>query len=119
ERDAEFENDITSREELMDKWNAGWQCLFHALDSLTAGDLKREIYIRHQGHTVMEAINRQLAHYPYHIGQIVFIGKMAGGSQWASLCIPKGKSGAYNTEKFSRPKHKEHFTNEILKDKPE
>ena len=66
-RDAEFENDIKNREELLDKWNEGWNCLFNAINSLTTDDLDKIIYIRNQGHTVTEAINRQLAHYPYHI----------------------------------------------------
>jgi Protein of unknown function (DUF1572) len=113
-RDAEFDNDITTRDELLEKWNAGWACLFDALNSLTQEDLQKEIYIRNMGHTVMEAINRQLAHYPYHIGQIVFIGKMVCNDSWASLSIPKGKSTDYNADKFSKPKHKEHFTNEFL-----
>lgn len=116
-RDAEFENDITSRQELMNKWNEGWICLFKALDQLTEKDLDKEIYIRNQGHTIMDAINRQLAHYPHHIGQIVFIGKMVCGNKWASLSIPKGKSKEFNADKFSKPKHTEHFTDEILKKK--
>ena len=118
-REAEFENDIATRAELLEKWNAGWNCLFAALDALTPADLDKEIYIRNMGHTVMEAINRQLAHYPYHIGQIVFIGKMAAGDAWTSLSIPKGNSTAYNAAKFAQPKHKEHFTNEFLDDKKE
>src|SRR5690606_7935628 len=72
DREAEFENDIKSREELLNKWNEGWDCLFIALNSLTTDDLGKIVYIRNQGHTVTEAINRQLAHYPYHIGQIVY-----------------------------------------------
>lgn len=114
-RDAEFENDITTRRELIDKWNEGWSCLFNTLNPLTASDLQKEIYIRNQGHTVMEAINRQLAHYPYHVGQIVFIGKMICGNNWDSLSIPKNKSKTFNDDKFSKPKHKEHFTDEIIK----
>lgn len=113
-RDAEFENDITTREELLDKWEAGWRCLFAALGSLTEEDLSALIYIRNQGHTVTEAINRQLAHYPYHIGQIVFIGKMLRNGNWQSLSIPRGDSGAYNAAKFARDKAREHFTDEYL-----
>ena len=113
-RDAEFDNDIYNRQELLDKWNAGWTCLFEALDSLKEEDLQKEIYIRNMGHSVVEAINRQLAHYPYHIGQIVFIGKMVCDANWTSLSIPKGNSNAYNADKFSKPKRKEHFTNELL-----
>ncbi|MGV3587988.1 MAG: DUF1572 domain-containing protein [Adhaeribacter sp.] len=118
DRDAEFENDINSREELLAKWNEGWACLFNAINSLTTDDLDKIIYIRNQGHTVTEAINRQLAHYPYHVGQIVFIGKMLAES-WTSLSIPKGNSQAYNADKFSKPKQKEHFTDEFFGDKKE
>lgn len=117
DRDAEFENDIRTREELMAKWEEGWACFFRALDALTETDLDRIIYIRNQGHTVMEAINRQLAHYPYHVGQIVFLGKMLAVKGWTSLSIPKGNSQQYNAEKFSKPKERGHFTDEYLKEK--
>jgi hypothetical protein len=116
-RDAEFVNDGKSRQELLDKWNEGWQCFFNALDTLTEDDLQEEIFIRNQAHTVVEAINRQLAHYPYHIGQIVFTGKMVCGNTWNSLSIPKGNSKEFNADKFSKPKHKEHFTDEFLRAK--
>lgn len=112
-RDAEFELLITSKQELIKIWNEGWKCLLSALNALSEKDLQKTIYIRNQGHTVTEAINRQLAHYPYHIGQIVFIGKMLS-SNWHSLSIAKGKSKTYNTEKFAKPKTLEHFTNEFL-----
>ncbi|RFS16505.1 DUF1572 domain-containing protein [Emticicia sp. C21] len=102
QRDAEFENDIASRKELLIKWNEGWACLFKALDSLTIEDLSKEIYIRNEGHSVVEAINRQLAHYPYHIGQIVFIGKMVCDTNWTSLSIPKGNSQTFNKDMFER-----------------
>jgi len=114
-RDSEFENDIKSRADLLEKWNTGWTCLFSALNDLTETDLDKIIYIRNQGHTVLEAINRQLAHYPYHVGQIVFIGKMIADNNWKSLSIPKGNSKVYNDEKFSQPKHQEHFTEEMLR----
>ncbi len=84
---------------------------------LTAEDLQKTIYIRNQGHTVMEAINRQLAHYPYHVGQIVYIAKMATDGNWKSLTIPKGNSRTFNSEKFSKPKSKQHFTDELLKER--
>lgn len=113
-RDAEFENDLSNREDLLAKWNEGWQCLFDAIDSLTEADLQKEVFIRNQGHTVVEAINRQLAHYPYHVGQIVFIGKMLRNEKWTSLSIPKGNSKEFNADKFSTPKHKQHFTDEFL-----
>jgi hypothetical protein len=112
-RDEEFDNDIRSKVELLDKWNKGWECLFDAINSLTEEDLEKEIFIRNMGHSVLEAINRQLAHYPYHIGQIVFIGKLIQNENWNSLSIPKGKSNEYNSEKFSKPKRKEHFTDDL------
>lgn len=114
QRDAEFENDPLTRAELLQKWEEGWQCLFAALDSLNEADLDQIIYIRNMGHTVMEAINRQLAHYPYHVGQIVFIGKMCCDVHWSNLSVPKGGSKEYNTEKFAQPKRKQHFTDEYL-----
>lgn len=120
-RDAEFVNDIVSKKELLQKWNDGWQVCLSTLRSLTEDDLEKIIYIRNQGHTVMEAINRQLAHYPYHIGQIVFIGKMYA-EKWNSLSIPKGNSKQFNEDKFSKPIHKAHFTDEFLnqhKEKPQ
>jgi hypothetical protein len=100
QRDQEFENDIRNRKALMEKWEEGWQCLFHALDNLAPEDMERTILIRNKKHSVMEAINRQLSHYSYHVGQIVFLAKMIAGSEWKSLSIPKGQSQAYNQEKF-------------------
>ena len=113
-REDEFENDVMDRATLMSTWQKGWSCLFTALHSLKENDLQTEIFIRNQGHTVAEAINRQLAHYPYHVGQIVFIGKMLTNEKWQSLSIPKGASNKYNAEKFAAPKHKAHFTDEII-----
>ena len=89
ERDAEFENDIQTREDLLEKWNLGWACLFKAMDSLTENDLRREVSIRKESLTVMDAIQRQLTHYAYHVGQIVYIGKMICNENWTSLSIPK------------------------------
>ena len=117
-RDSEFENDITDKATVLKQWEEGWKCTFDTLKSLKEEDLQKIIYIRNQGHTVLEAINRQFAHYPYHVGQIVFIGKMILNEKWQSLSIPRGKSADYNSEKFSKEKHKEHFTDEyISKDK--
>ena len=90
-RDAEFENDLNSRQHLLDKWNEGWDCLFKAINSLTPNDLDKIIYIRTQPLTVTEAINRQLTHYAYHVGQIVFLGKMLAENEWGSLSIPRVK----------------------------
>ncbi|MGN6638366.1 MAG: DUF1572 domain-containing protein [Mucilaginibacter sp.] len=114
-RDAEFENAVSTKEQLLAKWEEGWKCLLDTLKQLKEDDLQKIIYIRNQGHTVMEAINRQLAHYPYHVGQIVYIAKMVADSDWKSLSIPRGDSKAYNAKKFANPKTKEHFTDEILK----
>ncbi|MCX6209081.1 MAG: DUF1572 domain-containing protein [Bacteroidetes bacterium] len=116
-RDAEFENKITTKEDLLQKWNEGWQCLFNTLNSLTEEDLVKTIYIRNQGQTVVDAINRQLCHYSYHVGQIVFIGKMIANENWCSLSISKGNSTTYNQEKFAKPQHNEHFTDEYLNKK--
>jgi hypothetical protein len=107
DRDLEFDNNISSRHELMHNWNLGWDCLFNALNFLTQADLLKEVYIRKEGHTVTEAINRQLAHYCYHVGQIVFLGKMICNESWTTLSIPKGKSSEFNKEKFARSKNKE------------
>ncbi len=114
QRDAEFKNDIADRTELIEKWNEGWTCLFEAINSLTENDLTKEIFIRNQGHTITEAINRQLSHYPYHVGQIVVIGKLLCNEKWISLSISKGNSKEYNADKFSKPIHKQHFTDGYL-----
>jgi hypothetical protein len=109
-RDEEFENILDSREMLMNRWNAGWECLENALNSITTADLDKIIYIRNEGHNVSEAILRQLAHYPYHIGQMVFLAKMLSYGNWKSLSIPKNASSGYNQEKFSKEKGIRHFT---------
>ena len=105
QRDVEFENAMQSRAELLKIWNEGWDCLFKTLESLNESDLSKTIYIRNEAHSVMDAINRQLAHYPYHIGQIVYIGKMLSDKEWHSLSIPKNKSKEFNSDNFSKPKH--------------
>jgi len=116
-REAEFDNDILSRKELLQKWEDGWQALFAALNTIASKPelLDNIIYIRNQGHSVMEAVNRQLSHYPHHVGQLLYIGKMVCGKNWKSLSIPRGKSDAYNVEKFSKPKERGHFSDEFLK----
>ena len=116
-RDEEFEDTIKTKEQLLDKWEKGWKYLFDALAQIkTDEDLQQIIYIRNEGHTVIEAINRQLAHYPYHVGQIVFIGKLIKDNEWNSLSIPKNKSADYNQTKFSVDKKTQHFTDEFLKE---
>ena len=96
ERDAEFEKVINTKEELIIKWDEGWDRLFAELKSLTDDDLNKTIYIRKEPLTVVDAINRQLAHYSYHVGQMVYIGKMQLNDRWISLSIPKGNSKEFN-----------------------
>lgn len=115
DRDGEFEKNIQTKAELLAKWEEGWQCLFTAINPLEDNQLEQTIYIRNMGHTVTEAINRQLAHYASHVGQIVYIGRMIAGENWTSLSIPKGQSKAYNEKKFAQPKRIQHFTDEFLK----
>ena len=114
-RDSEFENDLKSKDEVLKIWNKGWNCLENALNSLRPEQLSDIIYIRNEGHTVIEAINRQLAHYPYHVGQIVFYAKQLKKSSWESLSIPKNKSENYNAEKFAKEKEIKNFTDDELK----
>jgi hypothetical protein len=114
-RDGEFENEITSKLELLQLWEKGWNCFFSAINGLQPEQLSQIIYIRNEGQTAMDAINRQVAHYPYHIGQIVFYAKMLKDSEWNSLSIPKNKSNDYNVDKFSKEKSLKHFTDDELK----
>jgi len=101
-RNREFDDTFETKEQILESWATGWDCLFKALEDLNGEDLVRTIYIRNEGHTVTEAINRQLAHYAYHIGQIVFLGKVFKGKDWETLSIAKGASKKYNAEKFSQ-----------------
>lgn len=120
-RDGEFISEAPTplivtekKQEVIKKWNEGWERLFNTLNSLKPEDLDKIIYIRNEGHTALEAINRQLAHYPYHVGQIVFYAKMLKKTRWNSLSIPKNKSKDYNSDKFSKEKSKKHFTDDEL-----
>lgn len=112
-RDEEFIDSFDTIEDLMAAWESGWLCLFNAIKPLKNDDLEPVIYIRNQGHTVTEAINRQLAHYAYHIGQMVFLAKLIKGEDWQSLSIPKGNSLKYNKEKFSKEKGIRYFTDDL------
>ncbi|MEO6488815.1 MAG: DUF1572 family protein [Ferruginibacter sp.] len=89
DRNGEFENDIKDETNLQLLWDEGWRCLFSALSTLKPGNLGEIIYIRQEPHTVLEAINRQIAHYSYHIGQIVFAAKALKDAGWQNLSIPK------------------------------
>lgn len=112
-RDAEFELQIENKTDLLQFWNKGWQCLMDALNILEDNDLERIIYIRNEGHTVTEAVNRQLAHYAYHVGQIVYLAKMLSNNEWKSLSIPKNKSTDYNEHKFLKEKRDSFFTDDV------
>lgn len=109
-RDREFEEDVASRADMLALWESGWACLNGALDSLTDEHLEQIVYIRNEGHTVVEAIQRHLAHYAYHVGQIVYLGRLFAGDKWQSLTIPKGASDAFNAQMFGREKQRRHFT---------
>jgi len=113
-RDDEFEDPYTDIETMLQKWEDAWAVLFTALDTVTPQNLNSIIYIRNEGHTVTEAINRQLAHYPYHVGQIVFYAKMLKQSPWESLSIPKNNSAQYNSRKFAQEKQTRNFTDSEL-----
>lgn len=114
-RDGEFEGTLTDKDALLALWNKGWDCFFDAINPLTTSDLDTIIYIRNEGHTVQEAINRQLAHYPYHVGQIVFYAKMLKQGEWDSLSIPRNTSNSYNADKFAQEKSIKNFTDDELK----
>lgn len=113
DRDGEFENTINDMADLLQKWEEGWACFLGALESLQVQDVERIVYIRNQGHTVLEAVNRQLAHYAYHIGQIVFIGTQLKEENWVSLSIPRNQSKDFNQKKFSEEKKRGHFTDDF------
>ncbi len=97
-RDREFEvSATTTREEVMRWWEEGWACVFSAIDSLKPEDLTRTVIIRQEPHTVLQALNRALAHYAQHIGQIVFLAKHLRSGEWKTLSIPRGKSEEYKS----------------------
>lgn len=101
-RDMEFIEQKLSLNELQKRWDIGWDCVFAAMRPLTQDDLDREVFIRGESHTVMEAILRQISHYAYHVGQIVYIGKHLKGAEWKTLSIPKGKSEQFVTKPFTK-----------------
>ena len=97
-RDTEFEAPPKTRTELMEMWERGWKLLFGALEPLSDADLTRTITIRTEPHSVMQAINRQVAHYSYHVGQIVYLARHLAGDRWQTLTIPKKKSAEFNRQ---------------------
>lgn len=100
----EFEEPYTSKVEMLAAWEKGWKCLFDALESINSSNFETKIKIRDEEHTIIEAVNRQLAHYPSHVGQLAFLGKMIKGPSWISLSIPKGGSDSFNKKMFGQPK---------------
>ncbi len=102
QRDDEFELHDLSKDQLLEIWEQGWSCFLSALASLQEDDLLKTVYIRKEPITVIDAINRQLAHYPYHVGQILFIGKMLKNEAWQNLSVPKGQSLQYNQSRDAK-----------------
>jgi len=103
-RDAEFEASPRTWGELNSLWESNWKLVFDALTPLTEADLSRTIYIRGEAHSVMQAINRNLTHTAYHVGQIVYLAKHFAGSNWVSLTVPRGKSAEFNAKVASGKK---------------
>lgn len=102
QRDTEFEDTLNTRQDVLDKWDEGWDLVFSTLEGLTEEDRSRIITIRGEHHTVEQAILRQLAHYAYHVGQIVFIARNQKDSDWQSLSIPRGQSQSFNHEMLKK-----------------
>lgn len=109
DREAEFEDGDANMAKLLMAWNTGWECFFQAVNPLNEDDLGKIVYIRNQGHTVLEALQRQLAHYSYHIGQLVYLCRLLAGENWQSLSIPKGGTQTFNAEKFAQEKERVFF----------
>ena len=97
-RDEEFVNTFSTKDEVLQYWEAGWKCLFDALNQINDENLHSIIYIRNEAHTVLDAVLRQLAHYPYHIGQIIYIAKMMKDQDWKTLSIARNKSDEFNSQ---------------------
>ena len=113
DRESEFGTAFVDRADVERKWTEGWQIVFGVLDAVQPDQLTRLVYIRQQGHTALEAINRQLAHYAYHVGQMAYLGKQLRGADWESLSIPKGGSAAFNAAKKATGKVRGHYTDEF------
>jgi hypothetical protein len=106
-RDEEFEVHNQAKQQVIDTWEKGWACFLDTLASLTEDDLLKTVTIRQESLTVIDAINRQLAHYPYHIGQIIYVAKEIRDNSWKNLSIPKGDSAKYNSsDKIKDPAKK-------------
>lgn len=114
QRDDEFEHSLETKEAILEAWEEGWSVVFAAIDPLSSDQMDQTVFIRNLSHTVLEALQRQLCHYAYHVGQIVYWGKQLKGEDWKSLSIPKGKSAEFNADKFSKENRKGHFTDDYL-----
>lgn len=112
-RESEFNDDIATRKELLGHWEKGWDVLFNSLNSIENDEINQLIYIRNEGHTILEAVERHLAHVAYHTGQIVMLAKWMRGESWETLTIPKGKTEEFNQEKFSKPKTRGFYKNRL------
>lgn len=99
-RDSEFLDPYKNMSDLLNSWEDSWELLFNTLDAISSEDWHRKVYIRREPHTLMEAFMRQLGHYAYHVGQIVYMGKQIKGASWQNLSIPKGGSEAFNSKYF-------------------
>lgn len=97
-RDSEFEAPPKTRADLMAIWESNWKIVFDALAGLAEADMARTVYIRTEAHSVMQAIHRAIAHYAYHVGQIVYLAKHFSGSKWTALTVPRRKSAEYNAQ---------------------
>ena len=103
-RDQEFVDGGSSRAELLRVWEQYWELVFQTLNSLGPDDLSRTVTVRGEPHSVLQAINRQVAHYAYHIGQIVYLAKHWKGAAWQTLSVPKGQSEQFNAKMMGKPK---------------
>ncbi len=113
-RDTEFEIIKDTRESLMEFWEKGWQTLFSAIEHLTPDDFSRFVTIRGEPHTIIEAVNRQLTHYAYHVGQITFLAKHFRSGKWQTLSVPKNKSAEFNqflADKKNAGEEQTHYLN--------
>ena len=113
DRESEFEVTYPDKKSMMEAWEKGWKSVLDAVDPLKPEDLATIVYIRNEGQSVLEAIQRQLAHYSSHVGQIIYEAKVLKGDEFKSLSIPRGKSQKYSQEKFNQEKEIRHFTDKV------
>jgi hypothetical protein len=106
DRETEFENSLKTKAEMSAYWEKGWSTLFEAITPLEESDLAKIVYIRNEGHTILEALQRQLGHYAYHVGQIVFLAKHFQNESWDYLSIPPGESELFFKKKMEKPKRR-------------